>query len=105
MIGWEKNWKKLRENDVPAPHSASKHVREITGDSALRKQSIVEKGMTGPSHTGSGELVQPRNATVRPNISQLTETAVLTNVRCVRNIANTDYWLRHVYILIKNLMH
>ena len=50
--------KKLRENHVPAPHSASKFVHEITGDSAIRIQIIIEKAMTGPSHTGSGELVQ-----------------------------------------------
>jgi hypothetical protein len=52
-----KKLKKLRENHVLAPHSAAKFVHEITGDSAVRKQSIVEKAMTGPSHTGSGELV------------------------------------------------
>jgi hypothetical protein len=60
--------KKLRENRVLPPYSAQKLVHEITGDSAVLKQSTVEEAMTGPSHTGSGELVEPPNGAVSPKI-------------------------------------
>jgi hypothetical protein len=66
-----KKLNKLRENSVPASYSPPKNSHEINRESAVGKWSIVAKTMTGPSHTGSDELVEPTNVAVSRKVYRI----------------------------------